>query len=188
MKRDVFPYFVPRFGKGCMTIIAASIGAMMGLSSATADELTCSAPNNGLERLSLRLPENARTMTAVELHELYRDKSWQWCDGAAYMQEEGRVFKGWSGSGERASWALGRWIVTDSGRMCLEADWHARTSSSSDRTCFEHMTDGQTIYQRKEPTGGWYVFKHSEPREDDEFAKLVSDDLVSEKLKTLRNQ
>ncbi|MEI5680673.1 DUF995 domain-containing protein [Mesorhizobium sp. CCNWLW179-1] len=186
MESEVFPYFVPRFGKSSVTVMAALAGVMIAWSGAVAAELACGAPENGQERLSLRLPENVRPMSAVELHELYRDKSWKWCDGAAYLQDEGRIFKGWSGSGNRASWALGRWTVADSGRMCLEADWHVQTGASSDRTCFEHMTDGQTIYQRKEPTGDWYVFKHSEPQESDEFAKLVPEDLVSQKLDALR--
>ncbi|KAB2670401.1 DUF995 domain-containing protein [Ochrobactrum sp. LMG 5442] len=188
LKTNEFQHFTSRIGKTCMTIMAASVGVMMAWSSAVADELTCSAPENGEARVSLRLPENARPMTAVELHELYRDKSWKWCDGAAYMQDKERIFKGWAGSGARASWALGHWTVADTGRMCLEAEWHAPNGTSSDRTCFEHMIDGQTIYQRKEPTGGWYVFKHSEPQDGDEFAKLVSEDLVSEKLEKLRNQ
>lgn len=133
------------------------------------------------------VPEGARPMTGVELHALYRDKSWRWPDGAARMQDDGRVLQAWSGSGEDAAWAEGRWIVTNSGRLCLQADWHSREDTFDDRTCFRHMTDGETIFQRKEPSGEWYIFRHAEPQEDDEFAKLVREDLVSANLEALRN-
>ncbi|CDM61729.1 MULTISPECIES: DUF995 domain-containing protein [Rhizobium] len=188
MKNSVSPYFASRLGKNCAPIMAALVGAMLTSSNAMAEDLACGTPETGQERLSLRLPENVRPMTAVELHELYRDKSWKWCDGAAYMQDKGRVFKGWSGSGDRASWADGHWTVANSGKLCFEADWHVKSGPTGGTTCFLHMTDGQTIYQRKEPTGGWYVFKHSEAQDNDEISKLVPEDLASEKIKGIRNQ
>ncbi|WP_265516750.1 DUF995 domain-containing protein [Nitratireductor luteus] len=133
------------------------------------------------------LPENTRVMTGVELYMLYRGKSWQWSDGAGHMQDEGRVFKAWSGSGTDAAWAEGRWIVTDTGKLCLQADWHSQADTFGGRTCFSHRTDGQAIFQKKEPSGEWYVFRHAELQEGDEFTKLVRQDLVSAKLEALRN-
>jgi hypothetical protein len=131
------------------------------------------------------VPESARPMTGVELYMLYRNRSWQWPDGAGRMQDEGRVFKAWSGSGEEASWAEGRWIVTDAGLLCLQAEWHGKADTFEDRTCFSHKMDGRTVYQKKEPSGGWYVFRQAQLQESDEFSKLVREDLVTEKLEAL---
>ncbi len=182
---DGISYFGRRFGAPGVAIMIGLGGAMAG-SGASAEEAGCSAPVAGQEEM-MALPADVRAMAATELHALYADKSWRWCDGAGYMQDEGRVFKGWSGSGDKATWALGRWTVTDSGRMCLKAEWHAPSGTYKSDTCFRHMTDGQTIYQQKEPDGTWYVFRHAEPLDSDEFAKLVAEDLVSEKLETLRD-
>lgn len=128
-------------------------------------------------------PAQARAMTAAELLTLYGDKSWKWPDGAGLMEAKDRRFSAISGSGKQSSWAEGRWTVTDSGRLCFVADWHSQSGTFPDRTCFIHMLDNDTIYQRKEPAGKWYVFKHAEPLPGDEFRKLVRDDLVSAELK-----
>lgn len=133
------------------------------------------------------VPEGARVMTAVELYMLYRNKSWRWPDGAGRMEADGRVFKAWSGSGDDAVWARGRWIVTDTGTLCLKANWHGKAGSVEDRTCFSHMTDGRTIFQKKETSDEWYVFRHAEPQEGDEYKKLVREDLVTTRLSVHRD-
>ena len=133
------------------------------------------------------VPQGARVMTAVELFMLYRNKSWRWPDGAGRMEADGRVFKAWSGSGDDAVWARGRWMVTDTGTLCLKANWHGKAGSVEDRTCFSHMTDGRTIFQKKETSGEWYVFRHAEPQEDDEYKKLVREDLVTTRLAAHRD-
>ena len=71
----------------------------------------------------IKVPAQARTMTAVELYVLYRNKTWQWPDGAGRMQEKNRSFIGWSGSGDDTRWAEGRWVLSDTGLRCLKADW-----------------------------------------------------------------
>jgi hypothetical protein len=139
-------------------------------------------PRVGHATKDLHPPAQARAMTAVELYALYGDKSWQWPDGAGLMDTKDRRFKAIAGSGKKASWAEGRWSVSDSGRLCFAADWHTKSGVSSDRTCFIHMFDEDTIYQRREPSGEWYVFKHAKPAAGDEFSKLVRDDLVSAEL------
>jgi len=127
-------------------------------------------------------PVDARPMTGVELYMLYRDKSWKWDDGAGRLDDQGRVFTAWSGSGESEFRARGRWIVTDKGQLCLKADWHTPTGTYPDKTCFSHRIVDRTIYQKKEPSGDWYVFRHAVPSEGDEFRKLVREDLVSSRL------
>jgi len=125
-------------------------------------------------------------MTATELYNLYRDKSWQWSDGAGLMQADGRRFTAWAGSGDKATWAEGRWTVNDKGRMCFKALWHSSSGVAPARTCFSHKRVGDTIYQKRDPSQNWYVFKHSPVAEGDEFNKLVSRDLVSLNLYKLR--
>jgi hypothetical protein len=139
-------------------------------------------PRVGHAKEDPRPPAQARTMTAVELLTLYGDKSWQWPDGAGFMETRDRRFTAISGSGEQAGWAEGRWSVSDKGRLCFVADWHTKSGVSPGRTCFVHMVDEETIYQRREPSGEWYVFKHAKPAAGDEFRKLVREDLVSAKL------
>lgn len=127
-------------------------------------------------------PADARAMTAADLHVLYGGKSWQWQDGAGRLDTKDRRFTAVSGTGEQASWAEGRWTVSDKGRLCFIADWHTSAGTSPARTCFVHKIDGDTIYQRKEPSGEWFVFKHAPPQAGDEFNKLVRDDVVSAEL------
>jgi len=132
-------------------------------------------------------PVQGRAMTAFELYVLYRDRSWQWPDGAGRLETEGRRFTAIAGSGEEVSWAEGRWLVTDRGRMCLDAEWHASAGTFPDRTCFDHRLDGGTVYQRRAPSGDWYVFKHSPAEAGDGSTRLVREDLVSAGLEELRS-
>ena len=131
-------------------------------------------------------PEAARAMTGVELYELYRDRSWQWSDGAGLMETEGRRFAAIVKSEDETGWAEGRWIVTDSGRFCFDAEWQMPNGTFLDKTCFRHLLHEGTIYQRKEPAGDWYVFRHAEPATVDEFNKLVRQDLVSSDLEAVK--
>ncbi|WEX74977.1 DUF995 domain-containing protein [Sinorhizobium numidicum] len=133
------------------------------------------------------MPKDTRPMTGAEVYMIFRGKSWKWANGAGRMQDEGRRFTAWTQSDTDASWAEGRWILTDSGQLCLKADWHSQTATSRDKTCFSHRILGSTIYQKREPAGEWYVFKHSKPAQSDEFNKLVKEDLVEAKLPIIQN-
>ncbi|ASY63415.1 hypothetical protein SJ05684_c19730 [Sinorhizobium sojae CCBAU 05684] len=113
---------------------------------------------------------------------MFRGKSWKWQDGAGFMRDEGRLFRAWAQDGKKATWAEGRWIVTDSGMLCLKATWHSQGEAAQDKTCFSHRVLDGTIYQRREPAGDWYIFKHARPVADDEFFRLVKKDLVSARL------
>ncbi len=132
------------------------------------------------------LPHGAQAMTSAELYMLYRDRSWQWSDGAGRMQSDGRRFTAWAGSGDKATWAEGRWTLSDNGQLCFKAQWHSLSGAAPAKTCFSHKRVGSTIYQRREPAQAWYVFKHATPAQDDEFNKLVRGDLVSSKLQKIR--
>lgn len=134
----------------------------------------------------VKLPAQARAMTAAELYVLYRDKTWQWPDGAGRMQDKDRTFIGWSGSGDNTRWAEGRWVLSDTGLMCLKADWYGVQAKQANKTCFRHRIYEDTIYQKKEPSGSWYVFKHARAADSDEFKKLVAEDTVSAQLAKLQ--
>lgn len=132
-------------------------------------------------------PPQARAMTAYELLTIYGDRSWQWADGAGRLETDDRRFTAITGSGGAANWAEGRWLITDRGRLCLVADWHIPSGSFPARTCFDHRRAGDTIYQRRLPEGAWYVFRHAPVAANDEFAKLVREDLVSARLDEARS-
>ncbi|MGB3387608.1 MAG: DUF995 domain-containing protein [Pseudaminobacter sp.] len=125
------------------------------------------------------LPENARNLTAGEIYELYRDRSWQWEHGAGRMKASGRQFSAWVDGEAGKSWADGRWIITDTGRLCLDATWHTGQGAFPAKTCFSHRAGEGRIYQKREPDGAWYVFLNSVHRQDNKAGDLVSEDLVS---------
>lgn len=134
----------------------------------------------------LALPAETRVMTALEIHKLYRDKSWQWEKGAGLMKDAGRQFSAWVEGENGKTWAEGRWAITDTGLMCIVATWHSQSGAFPAKTCFSHRIDAGTIYQKREPDGGWYVFRHARQREDDEARKLVAIDLVSQQLDNIQ--
>ena len=153
--------------------VVAALGVMVLASSAVAS--TTPAVEDGP-------PAGSSVMSAAELYVLYGDKTWQWQEGAGRMDSTDRRFRAWVESDKGKSWAEGRWLITDSGMMCIKADWHSGQEVFPARTCFAHRIDGGTIYQKKVPDGQWYVFRHAEGRDDDEAKKLVSADLVSARL------
>jgi hypothetical protein len=155
--------------------------------TATAWAASCiAAPAIAASSQKSVLPEETRPMTAGEIYEIYRDKSWRWEDGAGHMKASPRQFSAWVDGKNGKSWAEGRWIVTETGRMCLNATWHTEQGASAAKTCFSHRVGKGTIYQKREPDGAWYVFRHVKPREDDEASKLVSEDLVSQQRDNLK--
>ncbi|MEK1888412.1 MAG: DUF995 domain-containing protein [Phyllobacterium sp.] len=154
--------------------IAALLSAAMLTGSARASEaITPSA--------------DARPMSAVELYLLYRDKTWTWPDGAGRFDDQERRFTARTGAGATTAWAQGRWVITNDGLLCLDADWHTLSGIYRNNSCFGHMRDHETIFQRKEPSGAWYVFKHAVPTKTDEFNKLVADNLVSSDLASIKS-
>ena len=134
------------------------------------------------------VPEKARTMTGVELYMIFQDKTWKWESGAGRMDREGRVFRAWAQSATGESWAEGRWSVNDRGQLCLTAVWHSQGAAARDKTCVSHRTLDGTSYQKREPSGDWYVFRHARTQADDEFNRLVREDLVAAKLAAFKER
>jgi hypothetical protein len=123
--------------------------------------------------------EFGEPLTAFELLQLYQGKSWLWGDGAGYFSPEQRRFVAATGKGSTASSGEGRWLITDSGKLCFEAIWVTKDGSTPVRTCFSHRKKGANVYQKREPDGEWYVFKHSPLRKADEYAKFRLGDYVT---------
>lgn len=134
------------------------------------------------------VPEKARTMTGVELYMIFQDKTWKWESGAGRMDREGRAFRAWVQSATGESWAEGRWSVNDRGQLCLTAVWHSQGAAARDKTCFSHRTLDGAIYQKREPSGDWYVFRHARTQTGDEFNRLVREDLVAAKLTVFKER
>jgi hypothetical protein len=158
------------------TILACVVGCLTGLSLTP-----------GVLASEVALPEGSAALTAAELHYIYRDRTWQWADGAAFFDDEGRQFRAFSGSGADGSFAIGRWLLTDSGKLCMEGDWVFGGQATPDRTCFEHRTSAGTIYQRRLPDGGWYVFKHSVTEPEDEINRIVVGDQATDQVNQIRS-
>lgn len=131
-------------------------------------------------------PKAARVMTPPEIHELYHDRSWRWKGGAAYLVDQGRRSSAWVDDDTGKSWAEGRWMITETGQMCLDATWHSKAGLFPAMTCFSHRVDNGTIYQKREPDGSWYVFRHAQPLDEDEGKNLVRKDLVSTHISTVK--
>lgn len=127
-----------------------------------------------------------RPMMAFEIYNLYKNKSWQWDDGAGHMTDAGRQFSAWADGEKGESWAEGRWVISETGLLCFNATWHSKQGSFPAKSCFSHRVGHGTIYQKREPDGEWYVFRHTEARENDEASKLISADLVSQKRDSIK--
>src|SRR5262245_57747377 len=123
--------------------------------------------------------EPGEPLTPFELLRLYQGRSWLWGDGAGYFSPEQRRFTAATGKGSTASSGEGRWFITDTGKLCFTATWVTKDGSTPARTCFSHRKQGDDVYQKREPDGEWYVFKHSPVRDTDEYAKFRVGDYVA---------
>jgi hypothetical protein len=130
-------------------------------------------------------PASAQPISAGELAEIFGDKTWQWEAGGGRFFAEGRRFVAYSEEGDKPTVAEGRWRVTE-GRLCLVARWKTKDANARNRTCFGHVRDRGTIFQRREPDGKWYVFRSYKPSPEDEISKLKSEDSVTPNVERLK--
>lgn len=129
----------------------------------------------------------AEPLTAFELYEIYKDKTWVWNTGGGRFNADGRTLVAWVNDGGKQSFAEGRWVINDLGQLCMRGTWTNAEGSGRDSTCFGHRKIGGTIYQKRQPHGDWYIFKHARTRPGDEFRKLVARDTVSDKARKLKD-
>ncbi len=132
------------------------------------------------------LPKGAEPLSAVELFAIYRDRTWLWNDGAGRFFDENRHFLGWVKNDQVETYGEGRYQLYNNGTMCIQAVWYARDSSTDARNCFLHYRDRGTVYQKREGSGDWYVFKHFRETGSDEFSKLVEEDDVTPKVAEMK--
>ncbi|ANM08528.1 MULTISPECIES: DUF995 domain-containing protein [unclassified Rhizobium] len=131
-------------------------------------------------------PATPTPLSAYELYRIYGDKTWVWNTGGGRFSDDGRRFVAWVNDKGKQSFAEGKWVVDDLGQLCMRATWTNAEGAARASTCFGHRKIGSTIYQRRQPDGNWYVFRHASVRGDDEFLKLVSMDSVSDKARDLK--
>jgi hypothetical protein len=126
--------------------------------------------------------EFGRPLTTNEIYQLYGNRSWIWSEGAGYFRAKKREFTAWSREGGSPSYGVGRWFITDPGKLCFRAEWRAKDGAAPALTCFSHRIKDGVIYQKREPSGEWYAFRNAPVRRSDEFAKLRSGDHVVSRL------
>jgi len=125
-------------------------------------------------------------LSAYELYRIYGDRTWTWGTGGGHFFDDGRRFVAWTNDKGKQSFAEGRWVVDDFGQLCMRATWTNAEGAGRASTCFGHQKIGKVIYQRRQPDGNWYVFRHATARDDDEFRKLIPVDTVSAKARELK--
>jgi len=126
-----------------------------------------------------------RLMKESELKDIYSGKTWMWSSGGGYFNPDGSFIAYVGGSRDRSTYAKGKWFAENDGTMCFEATWYTRSNNSASTTCFEHRKRGTMVYQRKPPSGPWYVFKHAPTRQQDEINKLRRGDRISSQINRL---
>lgn len=131
------------------------------------------------EAANSKLPPGAKLMAPAAVREIYSGKTWKWQAGGGYFAAN-KKFHAVSGAGKKLTVAKGRWLVTKSGRLCFVADWTDRRATyRNTKTCFSHATHGGRIYQSKDLSGQWYVFKNNPAKRGDEIRKFRSGDTIA---------
>jgi uncharacterized protein DUF995 len=159
-------------------VLLATIG--LAACGAPSKPATVTAPATGSPP-----PANAAIPSAADLRQLYADKTWLWADGGGYFGPTG-TFLAATGTGDKTNYAKGFWWTTDQGAVCFDAVWHTKDSAGDAVTCFDHRRAGQVWYQKKAPSGPWYVFKSDPPKPADESAKLKPGDQIEAQLQAAR--
>ena len=145
-------------------ITAAFIGGLVaaGAPALAADSATPSLPTR-----------HASAVSAADLYRLYRGKTWVWSDGAGFFGPDGH-FSAQAGPYS----ARGMWWVNYQGGVCFDAEWRGEGWVKPVLSCFSHSQDGEAWYQKREPSGTWWIFKSWPPRADDEVMKLKAGNFV----------
>lgn len=134
------------------------------------------------------LPRHVEPLKLWDLRDIYVGRTWKWRSGGGRFEEDRHRFTAWSSENGVESYAEGRWSVNNDGVLCFKAVWTAADGSDTAKTCFEHVRDRGTIYQRRLPDGEWYIFKTYRPKASDEIRKLVRKDTVSANVERLKKR
>jgi hypothetical protein len=132
---------------------------------------------------------HATPLSSQEIYRLYGNRSWLWGrNGAGYFAIRKRAFTAWTRNKAGKGYGEGIWFIPRDGRLCFRASWQDPKSTSTTLTCFDHRADAKAIYQRKAPSGSWYIFKHRHPRRSDEFEKLKYGNYVARKYMEIKSE
>lgn len=123
--------------------------------------------------------KSPQLLSASEVVDMYKDKTWRWPTGGGRFDSQGRRFTAMTEENGKKSIGEGTWSVDSLGKMCMNATWTTDGKSAKAMTCFSHGRLGNVIYQKRLPMGDWYVFRSAKPRASDEFSKLVKTDSVT---------
>jgi hypothetical protein len=63
--------------------------------------------------------------------------------------------------GKARYYGEGSWYAIDGGKVCMNARWGGKRSSSHAINCFLHREKDGVIYQKPTIGGKWYVFRHN---------------------------
>jgi hypothetical protein len=154
--------------------IAVATGSLLSTAHAAQSKIT-------------KPPTGSLPLTNEDLYKLYGNRSWIWKDGAGYFAVKQRQFSAWSGEG-KGSYGLGRWFLTEPGKLCFRAVWYAETGNALALTCFSHRKKGNVIFQKREPDGEWYPFKTMPAKQSDEYRKFEPLDYVTQRFNRMRTQ
>ena len=144
--------------------------------------LALCAPQVSWAQSATKPMKTPKPLTAGELYTIYHDKTWKWPTGGGRFMSEGRKFVAVTESNGTSSLGEGTWTIDGKGMMCMRGKWKTGGSAAKANTCFAHGKIGNVLYQKRQPDGKWYVFRHNPPRADDEFSKLVKEDRVTMKV------
>ena len=120
-----------------------------------------------------------------DVRKLFADRTWLWPDGAGYFADDGQ-FRAWSGSGAYSVYGVGNWWVNSDGSLCFRASWYTKHGITGGTSCFANRLSGNVWYQRKNPSGAWYVLISDPAKPDDEYAMVKSGDLIEPKFQAMQ--
>ncbi|MCA0340136.1 DUF995 domain-containing protein [Shinella sp. 838] len=139
----------------------------------------------------------ATPMKTSELERMYAGRTWKWKTGGGYFSGESETrwflpadskrFAGWVREGKARYYGEGSWYAMDGGKVCMNARWGGKRSSSHAINCFLHREKDGVIYQKPTIGGKWYVFRHNPVQKYDEVQRLISGDLASREVARIKD-
>jgi hypothetical protein len=159
--------------------LAGVLAALVVLGVALPDVSLAETPMPQLPPPPSDWPKGAQPVDPGEIAHLFQGKTWKWPDGAGFFGDP-RKFQAYTGEGRDGSFAAGRWLVTQRGTLCMQADWISLGSKKTVVDCFEHVQVGNAILEHKAGSAGnWYPLITTPPQPGDEARNLVAGDQVS---------
>lgn len=129
---------------------------------------------------------HGRPLKAEAVRKLFSGKTWLWQGGGGYLDPDGRFIAVVGTDAASGAYAEGKWEVNEKGQLCHSEEWRSRSGSSNASTCYTHHAWGNGIYQRKDPDGTWYVFRHARSRNTDPANNLVQGNRIADQVRQVQ--